>query len=166
VVQVLLRKGAEISINAVDSLGQTALIKATSTGNASIAELLIKHKANVNSRSDHDGMTPLLWAAQQGPAFMVRCPPREVAKYPPSGRTVDYSWRRGECAQLQRPDTADMRCIVGSQRVYAARIEIGNHAVAVAVPRVANVIYVISGLILQKSKKCHISGIWSRHSRC
>src|SRR5262245_15855837 len=61
--ELVLRAG--ISANAKDEQGQSALTMAAALPSTDIAELLMTHGADVNSRS-HDGVTPLMAAVMTG----------------------------------------------------------------------------------------------------
>lgn len=67
-VETLIAEGADIAIR--NSLGRTALHEAAATGQDAIARLLVEYGANVNTRVNSQaldsGMTPLLFAADQG----------------------------------------------------------------------------------------------------
>lgn len=67
-VEILIAEGADIAIR--NTLGRTALHEAAATGQDAIARLLVECGANVNtrvsSRAMDCGMTPLLFAADQG----------------------------------------------------------------------------------------------------
>ena len=59
------------SIDATEDDGETALMKACSSGHIEAVKLLIKHGANVNCRDD-DKMTPLMFAADEGHTEIVK----------------------------------------------------------------------------------------------
>lgn len=67
-VQVL-RSGTPI--DAIDSDGETALMRAADKGNVRAIELLLKHGAQIDKR-DEDGRTALMFAAQEGHTEAVK----------------------------------------------------------------------------------------------
>lgn len=62
---------AGISVDAADSDGETALMKAADKGNAMAVKLLVAAGANVNAK-DEDGETALMMAADEGRTEVVR----------------------------------------------------------------------------------------------
>jgi uncharacterized protein len=68
--ELLLEYGADPNIMEINR-GQNALMWAVAEGFKQVAELLIKHGAEVNIRSN-SGFTPLLFAARQGHAEIVK----------------------------------------------------------------------------------------------
>ncbi len=58
-------------INAVNSIGATALFKACSGGNEDLVKLLIHHGANVHIGTNR-GSTPLMWASAMGHEKIVK----------------------------------------------------------------------------------------------
>jgi len=70
VVEQLLKAG--VSPNATGPLGETALHTCAHTGNVDAAKALLARGASVNSGDNWRGQTPLMWAAAQGHAAMVR----------------------------------------------------------------------------------------------
>lgn len=65
----MIRKGADI--NVANDFGKTALHLAAQKGHDKIAELLVKHGANVHSLDSH-GRTPLFWASFKGKKHITR----------------------------------------------------------------------------------------------
>ncbi len=70
-VQLCLEKGADV--NAVNSMGITAVIGAANRGSDDILELLVKKGASLNVK-DKQGRTPLVWA--EG-VFLATNPPEK-----------------------------------------------------------------------------------------
>jgi ankyrin repeat protein len=70
IVEQLLKAG--VSPNATGPLGETALHTCAHTGNVDAAKALLARGAAVNSGDNWRGQTPLMWAAAQGHAAMVR----------------------------------------------------------------------------------------------
>jgi ankyrin repeat protein len=70
VVEQLLKAG--VSPNATGPLGETALHTCAHTGNVDAAKALLARGATVNTGDSWRGQTPLMWAAAQGHAAMVR----------------------------------------------------------------------------------------------
>jgi len=60
---ILMADGDDVNVK--DDAGDTALLKAASSGKKELAEMLLAHGADVNAR-DNDGWTPLLAAANGG----------------------------------------------------------------------------------------------------
>ncbi len=69
-VVALLEAGADPDLPGLG--GKTALMAAAIIGNASVVDLLLKRKADPNARSEEDGSTALMWAANAGQIEMVR----------------------------------------------------------------------------------------------
>ena len=70
VVERLLKAG--VSANATQPLGETALHTCARTGKPAAARVLIAHGASVDPGESWRGQTPLMWAAAEGHADMVR----------------------------------------------------------------------------------------------
>jgi ankyrin repeat protein len=70
VVEHLLKAG--VSPNATGPLGETALHTCAHTGNVDAAKALLARGAKVDAGDNWRGQTPLMWAAAQGHAAMVR----------------------------------------------------------------------------------------------
>src|SRR4029453_14330762 len=70
VVEQLLKAG--VSPNATGPLGETALHTCAHTGKADAAKALLARGAKVDAGDSWRGQTPLMWAAAQGHAAMVR----------------------------------------------------------------------------------------------
>jgi ankyrin repeat protein len=70
VVERLLKAG--VSANATGRLGETALHLCARTGRPEAAKVLIAHGASVDTVESWRGQTPLMWAAAEGHADMVK----------------------------------------------------------------------------------------------
>jgi ankyrin repeat protein len=70
VVERLLKAG--VSPNTTGPLGETALHTCAHTGRVDAAKVLLAHGAQVNAGENWRGQTPLMWAAAQGHAEMMR----------------------------------------------------------------------------------------------
>ncbi len=64
VVRALLTMGADI--NAVDSQGNTVLMRAITMKNESLVRLLLEHGANINAQNPQNGKTALMLVARTG----------------------------------------------------------------------------------------------------
>jgi uncharacterized protein len=69
-VKSLLKKGA--NPNAAEEDGQTALMSASSAGDADVVEVLLKAGANPNLKSGDLELTALMYAAQSGDEEVVK----------------------------------------------------------------------------------------------
>eukprot|EP00052_Salpingoeca_macrocollata_P008743 m.68989 g.68989 ORF g.68989 m.68989 type:complete len:582 (-) comp16746_c0_seq1:26-1771(-) len=89
VVRLLLERGADI--NATDETGISTLSMAASRGWAPMVELLLEFNADPNlPNGDHEGMTPLITAAQAGRTDVVQL----LAKHPKTEINATDSCRR------------------------------------------------------------------------
>src|SRR5258708_33895964 len=67
---MLLDAGSDA--NVPNQEGQTALMLAARAGSLDVADLLVRHGANVNAKEKWRGQTALMWAADAGSAAMTR----------------------------------------------------------------------------------------------
>jgi ankyrin repeat protein len=95
VVEQLLKAG--VSPNATGPLGETALHTCAHTGNVDAAKALLARGAVVNSGDNWRGQTPLMWAAAQGHAAMVRVLVEAGADV--NTRSTVVTWERQRTAE-------------------------------------------------------------------
>src|SRR5258708_38457664 len=70
--------------------GQTALMLAARAGSLEVAELLVRHGANVNAREKWRGQTALMWAADARSAELTRFLIDHKADV--NARALTYDW--------------------------------------------------------------------------
>jgi ankyrin repeat protein len=70
IIEALLKAGANVESPNPD--GETALMVVARAGNVEAGKLLLKHGANANARENFRGQTPLIWAAAESQAQMVK----------------------------------------------------------------------------------------------
>jgi uncharacterized protein len=95
VVEQLLKAG--VSPNATGPLGETALHTCAHTGNADAAKALLARGAKVDAGDSWRGQTPLMWAAAQGHAAMVRVLVEAGADV--NARSTVVTWERQRTAE-------------------------------------------------------------------
>jgi ankyrin repeat protein len=95
VVEQLLEAG--VSPNATGPLGETALHTCAHTGNVDAAKALLARGAAVNAGDNWRGQTPLMWAAAQGHAAMVRVLVEAGADV--NARSTVVTWERQRTAE-------------------------------------------------------------------
>jgi ankyrin repeat protein len=95
VVEHLLKAG--VSANATGPLGETALHTCAHTGNAEAAKALLARGAKVDAGDTWRGQTPLMWAAAQGHAAMVRVLVEAGADV--NARSTVVTWERQRTAE-------------------------------------------------------------------
>jgi ankyrin repeat protein len=95
VVEHLLKAG--VNPNATSSLGETALHTCAHTGNVEAAKALLTRGAKVDAGDSWRGQTPLMWAAAQGHAAMVRVLVEAGADV--NTRSTVVTWERQRTAE-------------------------------------------------------------------
>jgi ankyrin repeat protein len=95
VVEHLLKAG--VSANATGPLGETALHTCAHTGNVEAAKALLARGAKVDAGDNWRGQTPLMWAAAQGHAAMVRVLVEAGADV--NTRSTVVTWERQRTAE-------------------------------------------------------------------
>jgi ankyrin repeat protein len=95
VVDQLLKAG--VSPNATGPLGETALHTCAHTGNVDAAKALLARGAKVDAGDNWRGQTPLMWAAAQGHAAMVRVLVEAGADV--NARSTVVTWERQRTAE-------------------------------------------------------------------
>jgi len=95
VVEQLLKAG--VSPDATGPLGETALHTCAHTGNADAAKALLARGAKVDAGDSWRGQTPLMWAAAQGHAAMVRVLVEAGAEV--NTRSTVVTWERQRTAE-------------------------------------------------------------------
>jgi ankyrin repeat protein len=95
VVEQLLKAG--VSPNATGPLGETALHTCAHTGNVDAAKALLAHGAKADAGDSWRGQTPLMWAAAQGHAGMVRVLVEAGADV--NARSTVVTWERQRTAE-------------------------------------------------------------------
>jgi ankyrin repeat protein len=95
VIEQLLKAG--VSPNATGPLGETALHTCAHTGNLDAAKALLARGAAVNAGDNWRGQTPLMWAAAQGHAAMVRMLVEAGADV--NTRSTVVTWERQRTAE-------------------------------------------------------------------
>lgn len=99
----LLNSGA--SVDAANSEGKTALMKAADKGRTDAVQLLLKHGAQVNQR-DAEGRTPLMYAADEGHTEVVRL--LLAAGADPQARDKEGETALTMAEEERHADTADV----------------------------------------------------------
>jgi ankyrin repeat protein len=95
VVEHLLKAG--VNANATSALGETALHTCARTGNVEAAKALLARGAKVDAGDSWRGQTPLMWAAAQGHAAMVRVLVEAGADV--NTRSTVVTWERQRTAE-------------------------------------------------------------------
>jgi ankyrin repeat protein len=95
VAEQLLEAG--VSPSATGPLGETALHTCAHTGNLAAAKALLARGAAVNTGDSWRGQTPLMWAAAQGHAAMVRVLVEAGADV--NARSTVVTWERQRTAE-------------------------------------------------------------------
>jgi uncharacterized protein len=95
VVEQLLKAG--VIPNATGPLGETALHTCAHTGNVDAAKALLARGAKVDAGDNWRGQTPLMWAAAQGHAAMVRVLVEAGADV--NTRSTVVTWERQRTAE-------------------------------------------------------------------
>lgn len=95
VVEHLLKAG--VSPNATGQFGETALHTCAHNGNVDAAKALLARGATVNPGDAWRGQTPLMWAAAQGHAAMVRVLVEAGADL--NARSTVVTWERQRTAE-------------------------------------------------------------------
>ena len=90
VVDRLLKAG--VSANATGPMGETALHTCARTGKPDAAKILLAHGATVNPGDSWRGQTPLMWAAAEGHAAMIRLLAEAGADL--NARSTVVTWER------------------------------------------------------------------------
>ncbi len=96
----LLKAGADPESSNDD--GQTALMIIARTSNIAAAELLLKHRANVNATEKWRGQTALMWAAAEQQPAMVKLLVRRGANV--DARATVNEWMRHVTAEGRKQD--------------------------------------------------------------
>jgi ankyrin repeat protein len=95
VVEHLLKAG--VNPNATSQLGETALHTCAHNGNVDAAKVLLARGAKVDAGDSWRGQTPLMWAAAQGHAAMVRVLVEAGADV--NARSTVVTWERQRTAE-------------------------------------------------------------------
>jgi ankyrin repeat protein len=95
VVEQLLKAG--VNPEATGPLGETALHTCAHSGNADVAKALLARGAKVDAGDSWRGQTPLMWAAAQGHAAMVRVLVEAGADV--NARSTVVTWERQRTAE-------------------------------------------------------------------
>jgi len=113
-IKALLAAGAEV--DAANADGETSLLAAARSGNVAAAELLLKAGANVNAVELWGQQSPLMWAAAQRQAPMIKLLLAHGAEV--NARGAVRNWER---KVIKEPRPKDMNQGGFTPLLYAAR---------------------------------------------
>src|SRR5262249_943256 len=114
VVGMLLETGADA--NASNEDGQTALMLAARTGSVAVAELLVKHGADVNRREHFKDQSAVMWAAGENRPEMVTFLISKGADLSVRAKSTDWPTQMSNEPRVQYRPTGGLTPLL-----YAAR---------------------------------------------
>src|SRR5690349_19653226 len=114
VLDALLKAGADANYKTPD--GETPLMAAARSGNVEAARVLLDAGADINAKENWGGQSPLMWAAAQSQAGMVKFLSSKSANLDEHGRV--HQWER---KIIQEPRPKDLNKGGFTALHYAAR---------------------------------------------